>query len=126
MLIKHMKSGAHRAAEEKYIGFMNPKAAIDDKIEKWSDEDRHLYKIRLTYTIRCVKFLLRQGLSFCGHDESEESSNRGNFIELLKFLTANSEEVDKYVLNNAPSNCSLTSPKIQAQVIQCCSYKENH
>jgi hypothetical protein len=68
-----------------------------------------------------VKFLLRQGLAFRGHDESEESSNRGNFIELLKFLAANSEEVDKYVQNNVPSNCSLTRPKIQAQVIQCCA-----
>jgi hypothetical protein len=51
-----------------------------------------------------VKFLLRQGLAFRGHDESEESSNRGNYIELLKFLVENSEEVDKYVLNNAPCN----------------------
>ena len=83
--------------------------------------DLRLYKIRLTYTLRCIKFLLHQGLAFRGHDESEESSNRGNFIELLKFLAANSEEVNKYVLNNAPGNCSLTSPKIQAQVIQCCA-----
>jgi hypothetical protein len=44
---------------------------------------------------------LHQGLPFHGHDESEESSNRGNFIELLKFLVGNSEEVKKYVLDNA-------------------------
>jgi len=120
-LLKHMRSKEHKSAQEKYIGFINPDAAIDNKIEKWSDEDRRLYKIRLTYTLRCIKFLLHQGLAFRGHDESEESSNRGNFIELLKFLAANSEEVNKYVLNNAPGNCSLTSPKIQAQVIQCCA-----
>jgi hypothetical protein len=102
--LKHFGSKAHKAANEKYIGFMNHNAAIDNKIEKWSDEDRHLYKIILTYTIRFVKFLLRQGLAFRGHDESEESSNRGNFIELLQFLAENSEEVDKYVLNNAPGN----------------------
>jgi hypothetical protein len=116
-LLKHFGSKAHKVAEEKYIGFINSYAAIDNKIEKWSDEDRHIYKIRLTYTIRCVKFLLRQGLTFRGHDESEESSNRGNFIELLKFLAANSEEVGKYVLNNALGNCPLSSPKIQAHVI---------
>jgi hypothetical protein len=42
-----------------------------------------------------------------------KSSNRGNFIGLLKFLAANREEVNKYVLNNEPEpgNCSLTSPK---------------
>jgi hypothetical protein len=69
-LLKHFVSQAHKAANDKYIGFMNPNAAIDNKIEKWSDEDHHLYKIILTYTIRCVKFLLRQGLAFRGHDES--------------------------------------------------------
>ena len=64
---------------------------------------------------------MRQGLAFRGHDESEESSNRGNFIELLKFLAGNSDEVNKYVLNNAPGNCTLTSPKIQKQIIHCCA-----
>ena len=68
-----------------------------------------------------MKFLLHQGLAFRGHNESEDSSNRGNFIELLKFLAANSEEVNKYVLNNAPGNCLLTSPKIQKQLIQSCA-----
>jgi len=92
-LRKHMGSKAHIAAQERYIGFTNPKVAIDYNIEKWSDEDLRLYKKRLTYSLRCIKFLLHQGLVFRGHDESEESSNRGNFIELLKFLTENSEEV---------------------------------
>jgi hypothetical protein len=68
-----------------------------------------------------LKFLLHQGLSFCRYDESEESSNRGNFIKILKFLVVNSEEVNKYVLNNALDNCTLTSPKIQKQIIQCCA-----
>ncbi|WVZ51156.1 hypothetical protein U9M48_002324, partial [Paspalum notatum var. saurae] len=76
---------------------------------------------RLRYSLRCLRFLLHQRLSFRGHDESEESSNRGNFIELLKFLAVNSEEVDRYVLRHAPGNCLLTSPKIQKQIIECCA-----
>ena len=60
-------------------------------------------------------------MAFRGHDESEESSNRGNFLELLKFLAANSEEVNKHVLKNALGNCTLTSPEIQKQIIQCCA-----
>jgi hypothetical protein len=114
---------SHKTAEEKYLGFINPNAAIDNKIEKWSDDDRNLYKIRLTYSLQCLKLLLHQGLSFRGHDESEESSNRGNFIEILKFLAVKSEEVNKYVFNNAPGNSTLTSPKIQKQIIQCCAIK---
>ena len=118
-LLKHCRSQAHKEAHEKYIAYLTPSAAIDQKIEKWSDEEIRLYKMRLTYSLKCIKFLLRQGLAFRGHDESEESSNRGNFIELLKFLAANSEEVNKFVLNNAPGNCSLTSPMIQNQIISC-------
>ncbi|PWZ39808.1 hypothetical protein Zm00014a_003412 [Zea mays] len=112
---------AHETAQEKYIGYVNPNASIDNQIEKWSDEDLRLYKVRLTYSIRCLKYLLHQGLVFRGHDESKESSNMGNFIELLKFLATNSEEVNKVVLNNAPGNCTLTSSMIQAQIIHCCA-----
>jgi hypothetical protein len=39
----------------------------------------------------------------------------------LKFIASNSEEVKKYVLENAPGNCTLTSPKIQKQIIHCCA-----
>jgi hypothetical protein len=120
-LLKHVGSSAHNAAQERYSGFVNPEATIDYHIDKWSKEDLRIYKIRLTYSLRCLKFLLRQGLAFCGHDESEESNNRGNFLDLLKFLASNSEEVKKYVLENAPGNCTLTSPKIQKQIIHCCA-----
>ncbi|XP_066311672.1 uncharacterized protein [Miscanthus floridulus] len=102
---------AHKAAQERYIGFINSKVAIDYHIDKWSEEELRLYKKRLTYSLRCIKFLLHQGLVFHGHDESEESSNRGNFIELLKFLAGNSEEVNKYVLNNAPDDTTSLSLK---------------
>ena len=75
-------TSAHNAAQERYNLFMTPHGAIDDKIVKVDNEERRLYMIRLTYSLRCLRFLLQQGLAFRGHDESEESSNRGNFIEL--------------------------------------------
>jgi hypothetical protein len=56
-LRKHMGSKAHIAAQERYIGFTNPKVAIDYNIEKWSDEDLRLHTKRLTYSLRCIKFL---------------------------------------------------------------------
>jgi hypothetical protein len=74
--MKHVKSKAHKAAQERYIGFINPKVAIDYNMDKWSDEDLRLYKARLTYSLRCLKFLLHQGLAFRGQDESEFSSKR--------------------------------------------------
>ncbi|CAN6166908.1 unnamed protein product, partial [Urochloa humidicola] len=111
----------HNAAQERYNLYLNPAAAIDKRMDEVTSEELRLYKIRLRYSLRCLIFLLRQGLAFRGHDESEESNNRGNFLELLKWLAANNEEVDKHVLNNAPGNCTLTCPDIQKQIIQCCA-----
>lgn len=114
-------TSVHNKAQEKYNLYVDPRAAIDDLIVRADSEDLHLYKIRWKYSLRCLKFLLHQGLAFRGHDESEESSNRGNSVELLKLLAANSEEVNKYVLHNAPCNCTLISHGIQSQIIQCCA-----
>ncbi|XP_051211106.1 uncharacterized protein [Lolium perenne] len=111
----------HNQALEKYNLFVTPNTKIDNVIVKVSKKDLLLYKNRLTYSLRCLRFLLNQGLAFRGHDESEESNNRGNFIELLKWLAANDEEVDKVVLKNAPGNCILNSPKIQHDIIECCA-----
>jgi hypothetical protein len=38
----------------------------------------------------------------------------------MEWLAANNEEVNKLV-QNAPGNCTLTSPEIQKQIIQCCA-----
>ena len=85
-LLKHVGcvSSVHNAAQERSNLFVNPRAAIDDLFVKVNSEDLRLYKMRLKYSLRCLQFLLHQGLAFRGHDESEQSSNRGNFLELLK------------------------------------------
>jgi hypothetical protein len=79
-------SSIHNEAQEKYNLFIAPNTKIDNVIVKVSKMDLLLYKTRLTHSLRCLRFLLNQGLAFRGHDESEESSERGNFIELLKWL----------------------------------------
>jgi hypothetical protein len=62
---------------------------------------------RLSYSIQCAKYLLRQGLASRGHDESQNSLNF--------------EEVAKVVLKNAPKNCQLTAPQIQKEIASCCA-----
>jgi hypothetical protein len=43
-LLKHSGSMAHNAAQDRYIGFINPKVAIYYHFDKWTDEDLCLYK----------------------------------------------------------------------------------
>jgi hypothetical protein len=88
---------AHKKAQEKYNLFVQGKP-IDNIIVKVSQDSLCIYKTRLTYSLKCLRFLLHQGLTCHGHDESEECKNKGNFLELLNWLAGNNEEVDKVVL----------------------------
>ncbi|XP_042448849.1 uncharacterized protein LOC122033750 [Zingiber officinale] len=63
----------------------------------------------------------QQGLSFCGHDESSNSLNRGNFLELLQWYSQRNEEVSKVVNQNAPGNNQMISPAIQKDLTGACA-----
>jgi hypothetical protein len=77
-------SSSHNMAQEKFNSFVNHKRPkIDDKLSSISTQEKDKYRLRLTYTLQCLKFLLRQGLACHGHDESENSLNKENFLELL-------------------------------------------
>ncbi|XP_021315808.1 zinc finger MYM-type protein 1-like [Sorghum bicolor] len=115
------KTSFHRMALERYNSFITPKKAIDDKFTKINDKDKTKYMARLSYSIQCAKYLLRQGLASRGHDESQSSLNKGNFLELIDMLAENFEEVAKVVLKNAPKNCQLTAPQIQKEIANCCA-----
>lgn len=75
----------------------------------------------LSYSVKCVNWLysyfLRQVIAFRGHDESDDSNNKGNFLELLHWYSNRNEEVKKVVLKNAPANLKLTSPDIQKDIV---------
>ena len=72
-------------------------------------------------SIDCILFLLRQGLAFRGHNESENSSNQGNFLELLRFLADHNEDIKDVVLKNVLENLKLTTPEIQKDIVTATS-----
>lgn len=49
----------------------------------------------LKLLIIATSYLARQGLAFRGDDESKESSNKGNFIELLETMSQLSPQLQK-------------------------------
>ncbi|XP_022855983.1 uncharacterized protein LOC111377158, partial [Olea europaea var. sylvestris] len=85
------------------------------------EQARNAYVTRLNASIDCVRVLLRQGHSFRGHDESEDSSNSGNFLVQLQFLAAHNEVINAVTLGNAPHNCKLTSPDVQKDIVNACA-----
>ena len=52
-------------------------------------------RLRLKTSIVATKWLPKQASTFRGHDESVNSLNRGNFIELIKLLATMNEEINR-------------------------------
>ncbi|XP_022843312.1 zinc finger MYM-type protein 1-like [Olea europaea var. sylvestris] len=100
---------------------MNQEQHIQSVFYKQSEQARNAYVTRLNASIDCVRVLLRQGHSFRGHDESEDSSNPGNFLVQLQFLAAHNETINAVTLGNAPHNCKLTSPDVQKDIVNACA-----
>ena len=63
--------------------FNNQRQSVARKFCIASQEAEELYKIRLTSSLECSRYLLAQGLAFRGHDESSTSLNKGNFREMI-------------------------------------------
>ncbi|XP_049390026.1 uncharacterized protein LOC125854492 [Solanum stenotomum] len=66
-------------------------------------------------------FLLRNGLPFRGHDESEDSDYKGLFLELLKFHGVNCPDVEKVILQHAPKNDMMICSTIQKEIVDACT-----
>jgi hypothetical protein len=62
-----------------------------------------------------------QACAYRGHDESPESINQGNFLELVKLLVAYNKEVDVVVLDNTPRHAKYTFHQIQQEILQLLS-----
>ncbi|XP_030949843.1 zinc finger MYM-type protein 1-like, partial [Quercus lobata] len=65
----------------------------------------------------CARWLAFQACAFRGHDESLDSKNRGNFIELIKLTSTFNDKVASVVLENASGNAKYTSPTIQKEIL---------
>ncbi|XP_062089083.1 uncharacterized protein LOC133795647 [Humulus lupulus] len=114
-------NSSHYKCYKKCEALMDGKQQIEHIFLKKNIKDRISYRVRLIASNDCICFLVRQGLAFRGHDESQESNNQGNFLELLAFLANHNEEVRVVALKNAHENLKLTSPKIQKDIVNACA-----
>jgi len=64
-----------------------------------------------------------QGCPFRGYDESPDSLNRGNFLEMVKLLASYNTEINEVVLGNAPKNAKYTSPDVQKKILSILARK---
>lgn len=99
-----------------YLG--NQSQHIGKIIEKQTFEEVARNRLRLKASIDAVKYLTFQACPLRGHDESPNSINRGNFLQMVKVLASYNAEVDAVVLEHAPKYASNVSPRIQKGILQ--------
>ncbi|XP_070677893.1 uncharacterized protein [Malus domestica] len=111
----------HNKAIQQARDLMAQKQHIETFVSKQTDEARINYRTLLNASLECTRWLLGQGLPFRGHDESFKSSNIGNYLELMQFLSKHNEQVRKVVFENAPKNLKYTSSDIQKDLVRACA-----
>nr|XP_023929395.1 uncharacterized protein LOC112040733 [Quercus suber] len=107
----------HKIAMKCCEDLKNHSRHIDKLIEKQTSKELENNRLRLKTSVKCARWLAFQACAFRGHDESLDSKNRGNFIELIKFTSTFNDKIASVVLENAPGNAKYTSPTIQKKIL---------
>ncbi|CAN0898946.1 Zinc finger MYM-type protein 1, partial [Linum grandiflorum] len=113
----------HNFCRMKCEALMQQSQNIEVALCKQSDQAKRDYRIRLQASVKCINWLLKHRLPFRGHDESEDSNNKGLFLSLLEFYASDVEQVRSVVLKNAPKNHQMTSPDIQKDILHALAFE---
>ncbi|KAH9781335.1 TTF-type domain-containing protein [Citrus sinensis] len=116
-------SSHHNKNMQSWGCLRNPIQHIDRLINAQTSQQLLENRLRLKTSIIAVKWLAKQACAFRGHDESVNSRNRGNFIELIKHSAEYSKEIAQVVLENAPSYAKYTSSDIQKELLNILANK---
>jgi len=119
---KHLETAAHKRAKLEYDNYLKG-AGLQPTI----DSDRinqkriaiiadNFYYIKTLF--ESLLFLGRQNLAIRGHDESENSSNKGNFLELLDAVERIDEKFRRIRRNVMADNAHYTSVDTQEEIIE--------
>ncbi|XP_070012324.1 uncharacterized protein [Nicotiana sylvestris] len=81
---------------------MNQEQSILTALDKQSEKIKSEHRVRLNASIDVIRYLLKEGIPFQGHDENVTSTRRGHFLDLLKWYADRKEDLKNMVLEKAP------------------------
>ncbi|XP_073057048.1 uncharacterized protein [Primulina eburnea] len=116
------KQTAFTVEENACDDLMNQHRHIQRFFDKVSSETVARNRLRLKVGIHVVRLLALQGVPFRGHDESSNSSNRGNFLEFLDIVALYNDELS-CAIEKAPKNAKYTCHDIQKQILHMFSIR---
>lgn len=112
-LDKHAISAAHSFSMSKWVEYRKPAESVSTLL---SDCHKGLLLENRDYIKKLIDILIylsKQGLPLRGHDESDMSDNKGNFLELCDFFSKYDdkfkEKYNKYF--------NMTSPDVQNELL---------
>ena len=86
--------------------------SIDNRLESGRLQQIKHNRHYISTIVQALLFCAHQEIALRGHNESETSSNRGNFLELMQLL-AKHDNIVMSRLEDGPHNATYTSPEIQ-------------
>ena len=96
---------------------LNKGKTLDSKSQEQTMKQRQIWRQVLTWLLNIMKFLTKQNLPFRGHQDDVHSSNKSNFVELLKLMSQYDPVLGKHYLKEVNDNQWYLSPKIQNKFI---------
>lgn len=122
-LASHTRCSSHLFAAERFAFVQRAASGVDEQLSEANAQQRRREQVERQQNRKiaeiifdCMRFLARQGLAFRGHSENDASDNKGNFLELLSFLTRYSPELHRWMMHH-PGNVSWLSPSLQNEMI---------
>uniref|UniRef100_A0ACD5XAN1 Uncharacterized protein n=1 Tax=Avena sativa TaxID=4498 RepID=A0ACD5XAN1_AVESA len=112
----------HNNATKACQDLMNQKSHVAHAVAVGNQRDIERNQLRVKVSIAVVKWLTSQSCAFRGHDETSESKNQGNFLELRKLLAEFNSEIAE-VIRDAKYNEQYIAPKIQQEILGIYAYK---
>jgi hypothetical protein len=112
---------SHNQNMKRCDALMNQSQSIAAIVCKQTKKSKIEYQTRLIASIDIARLLLTLGFPFRGHDESESSLRKGNFLTFEEWYVARCQDVAVVALKNAPKNLTLVSPTIQKDIVEACA-----
>jgi len=90
---------------------------ISHELNEIKDSTRQKNRCYLKQILSIILMLATGGVAFRGHDESDSSFNRGNFLNTVKLVRDCDPEFDE-MCDSVPDNAKYTSAEIQNEMIE--------
>lgn len=118
---KHSESATHKTADESWKMYRNTLKVgrVDQQLDPEFKDNAvvTLHEEHIRTVLDIILFLAQQELAFRGDDETIDSLNRGNFLELFDFI-CKYDPIVKERFDKLPANSKLISPDIQNELLE--------